>query len=476
MKLTHYIIVSLFMLFYLPNINAQKVLNLRECIKIAQENSLSIKKGLLSERSSDIDLKYTKQQLLPSLNANSSLSYNIGRRIDPTTNSYLSQSFMSQGINLNTGIVLYNGGKLRNSIKKAILDKKASKEDIAQMKRDIALLVTNTYLSILYAQENLQNAEKQYKSTQEQLSKEKKLIAAGLKPKSSALNIEAQLYADEQKVVEGKNNIERYYLELKSLLLLGDSERVEIKTPTINITDQADIDELALTQIYTSALQHYPAYTAADLRVKSSELQREIAKSSFYPVLSFGGGLSTNYANKALEVVGYNQSIREETFLINNTEVPVGIPYQIPITKRQEYFNQLKNNLGFGMAIQVSIPIYNKYSAKANLQKTIINIENQKIAKEQIAQDMKTKIQLAYSESKSAKSQYLAAKKAYEAQKAAFDNAKVQYELGSLSSYDFINAKLMYDKSGNSLLLSKYQYIFKAKILDFYLGENLDFK
>lgn len=474
MKAILYIIVSFFMLS-ISDINAQKVLTLKECIKIAQENSLRIKKGLLSKRASDIDLKYMKQQLMPSLNANSSLSYNIGRRIDPTTNSYLSQTFLSQGINLNTGIVLYNGGKLRNSIKKAILDKDASGEDVAQMKRDLALLVTNIYLSILYAQENLQNAEKQYISTQEQLNKEKKLIAAGLKPKSSALNVEAQLYADEQKVVEGKNNIERYYLELKSLLLLGDSERIEIKTPAINITEHSDVDELSLAQFYISALQHYPAYSAAELRLKSSELQRKIAKSSFYPVLSIGGGLSTNYADKALEIIGYNQGIREETFLIDNTEVPVGIPYQIPITQKQEYFNQLKNNLGFGMAIQVSIPIYNKYVAKANLQKAIINIENQRIAKEQIAQDLKSKIQLAYSESKAAKSQYLAAKKAFEAQKAAFNNAKVQYELGTLGSYDLINAKLMYDKAENSLLLSKYQYIFKVKILDFYLGKNLDF-
>ncbi len=476
MKLIPYIISSVFTLLYISNISAQKVLTLKECIDIAQENSLSIKKGLLSERASDIDLRYTKQQLLPSLNANSSLSYNIGRRIDPTTNSYLSQSFVSQGINLNTGIVLYNGGKLRNSIKKAVFDKNASKEDIAQMKRNIALLVTNTYLSILYAQENLQNAEEQYKSTKEQLKKEKKLIAAGLKPPSSVLNIEAQLYADEQKIVEGKNNVEKFYLELRNLLLLGDAERIEIKTPAINIAEHSDIDELSLAQIYTSALQHYPAYSAADLRLKSSETQRKIAKSSFYPLLSFGGGLSTNYANKALEIIGYNQGIREETFLINNTEVPVGIPYQIPITQKQEYFNQLKNNLGFGMAIQVSIPIYNKYAAKANLQKAIINIENQRIAKEQIAQDLKSKIQLAYSESKAAKSQYLAAKKAFEAQKAAFDNAKVQYELGALGSYDLINAKLMYDKAENSLLLSKYQYIFKTKILDFYSGENLDFK
>ncbi len=470
-------LVYVFALIILSGIEAkaQRVLSLEQCIKIAQNNSLDIKKGVLAKEGASINLKFSKQQLLPSLNANSSLSYNVGRRIDPTTNSYLSQSFISQGINLNSGITLYNGGRLRKNIKKAIFDKNASEEDIEQMRRDIALLVTNTYLSILFAQESLKNLENQYKSTKEQLVKLNKLIDAGLKPKSASLSMEAQLLSDEQKLVAGNNELERNYLNLKNLLLLEDSERVEIKTPIIDMNDNGDNIALSLSELYVSALQHYPGYSAAEYRLKSSLLQRDIAKASFLPSVSLGGGLSTNYANRALEVTGYDQKIRESIFIINNQEVNVGIPFSEPITRKQIYVDQLKNNLGFGMALQVNIPIYNKYSSRAGLDRAKISIENQKIAKEQIAQNIKSKIQLAFADSKAAKSQYLASKKAFEAQKAAFDNAKLQYDVGGLGSYDLINAKLLFEKAQNSLLLSKYQYIFKSKILDYYLGENLSF-
>lgn len=455
---------------------AQSELTLEDCIKIAHTNSLDIKKGMLSERGADINLKFAKHQLFPSLNSSSSLSYNVGRRIDPTTNSYISQSFISQGINLNTGVTLYNGGKLRNSIRKAILDKNASKEDVQQMKRDIALLVTNTYLSILYAQENLKNSKKQYESTDKRLKKLQKMIDAGLKPKSAALNIEAQLLSEEQKVVVSKNEVIRSYLDLKSILMINDSDDIIIKTPFIDLPIDKEVKVISLNELYSAALQHYPRYSAAKIRLKSGRIEEKIAKATFLPRLSLGGGVSTNYADQALEVVGYNKRVRENIFIINNVEVPVGIPYAEPITKKQGYFNQLESNLGFGMALKVNIPIYNNYMAKSSLQRAKINTENLEISKKLIEQNIKSKIQLAFSDSQAAKSQYIAAKKAFDAQKAAFDNAKLQYDVGVIGSYDLINAKLLYEKSENSLLLAKYQYVFKSKILDFYLGENLSFK
>jgi len=475
MKTLKFISIFLFLLVLLNNSVAQEYLTLEECIAIAQENSLEIKKTILSEKSAEISLKQAKQQMLPSLNASSSLSYNVGRRIDPTTNSYLSQSFLSQAINLNSGVILYNGNKLRNGIKKAKYDIEASKEDLSQIKRDVSLHVANTYLSILFAEENLDNSKNQYNSTNEQLSKIKKLIDVGMQPSSASLNLEAQLLSDKQKIITSENEIEKLYLNLKNILLLDDSKRIKVVVPKIDFENENDFDLLSISEIHSSALQHYPAYSAAKYRVESKMLQERISKASILPSVSFGGGLSTNYADKAKEVVGYNNKIRESIFIINNQEVNVGVPYIEPITSNQKYGSQIENNLGFGVALQVSIPIYNNYSAKGMIQRAKLDLESSKISQEQVEQGLKTKVQLALAEAKGAKAQYFASKKAFDAQKAAFKNAKLQNEVGAIGSYDFLNAKLMFERSQTSLLISKYQYIFKTIILDFYLGKNISF-
>lgn len=452
----------------------QTVLSLEECIQIAQENSLTIKKANLLEKEALINEKFAKQQMLPSLNANSSLSYNIGRRIDPTTNSYLSQSFLSQGINLNSGVVLYNGNSLRNRIKMALMDKKATIEDISQMKRDVALMVTNIYLSILYAQENLENSKSQYQSSKEQLDKMKKMVEVGAQPFSATLNLEAQLLADEQRVITGQNEVEKSYLDLKNILL-KDSEEIKIRIPDIDVAGLSKSTLYSINELYIASLKHNPGFTAAEFRVESAKLQKNISKASLLPSISMGGGLSTNFADKAQEIIGFEDDLVNQTFIIGGENIDVGIQTQVPITQNQSYIDQIKNNWGIGLAMQISIPIYNNYSVKANIQRSKLGIESAQISKDQLVQDIKSNIQKALSDSKAASSQYFASKKTFDAQKAAFDNAKKQYDIGMLGSYDYLNAKLLFEQSQNNLLISKYQYIFRTKILDFYIGENLSF-
>lgn len=82
---------------------------MEECIKIAQNNNLEIRQSHLNEKDASIEKICANHQIYPSLNTNSILSYNIGRGIDPITNSYLSQTFLAQGLNLNTEMVLFSG-------------------------------------------------------------------------------------------------------------------------------------------------------------------------------------------------------------------------------------------------------------------------------------------------------------------------------------------------------------------------------
>ncbi|HHH55185.1 MAG TPA: TolC family protein, partial [Bacteroidetes bacterium] len=105
-----------------------------------------------------------------------------------------------------------------------------------------------------------------------------------------------------------------------------------------------------------------------------------------------------------------------------------------------------------------------------------LNIESAKISRERVVQDVKTNIQTALSEQKSAKQQYLASQKTFEARKRAFENSTKQYNAGTIGTYEYLNSKTLYEQAQNTLVISKYQYLFRTKILEFYLGENLSFK
>lgn len=473
MKIYSLIVISL--IIFIQNANSQKLLDLKECIKIGQQNSIAIKQALLSEKDAQIGVKYSKSSLLPNLEGSSNLSYNIGRRVNPTTNTYISESFLSQSYSLSSGMLLFNGKKLRNNISKALTDKKMSEENTNQIERDIALLVTNYYLLILYAEENLINSENQFNSTKEQLERTLKLVNAGSKPQSASLNLEAQLLSDEQKKISRQNELDKAYLDLKNLLQINENDNIKIQHPDINSMFNSKNTVYSLSELIQKSMQHQPEMKVAEYRIQSAEIARKISTASLYPTLGLYGGLSTDYVNKAIEVTGYNKTYSYTDFMINNQVINVGVPVEIPITKSKSYYDQIKNNIGFGAALQLRVPIYDNYSTGYNIQKSKLNIESAKLQKEQTVQDIKAKIQTALADYKAAKAQYEAADKSLAAQKNAFEATKIQYEIGAAGIYDFLNAKNLFEQTQNTLLLTKYDLVFKTKILDFYLGENLDF-
>jgi len=460
MKLFLFFISALLLLGL--DLNAQTIMSLEDCIQMAQKNSISVKQSYLNNADAVILEKYSKQQLLPSLNSSTDISYNLGRSIDPTTNDFLTESFTSQRYSINSMLTLYNGNKLRNSIKQAMMNRKATEQDIEQMKRDIALLVANTYLSILYAKE--------------QLDKMNKLIDAGLQAPTASLNLEAQLLSDDQLVISRKNDLDKFYLDLKNILLLDDSVKLQIEIPKIDFNKLAEPEFKQLNELYNASLQHYPAFSAAEYRIKSAEYQNKIAEAALLPSVNFYAGLSTNYADRAKKIIGKNEVINNQTIIFNGEEVSIGFPVSVPVFGTYKYFDQLKDNAGLGLALQVRIPIYNKYATRAQVQRSKLNIESAKLSREKVLQDVKSNIQASLADAKAARLQYLAAKKAYDAQKAAFGNAKTQFDIGTLGTYDYLKAKSMYEQSENTLLISKYTYLFKTKILEFYLGENLSFE
>ena len=60
------------------------------------------------------------------------------------------------------------------------------------------------------------------------------------------------------------------------------------------------------------------------------------------------------------------------------------------------------------------------------------------------------------------------------ARQLSFDNAKERYNIGALNSLDLEQNRTQLVNSQSSLIQAKYDFIFKSKVLDFYLGKPLN--
>jgi outer membrane protein len=451
---------------------SQEVWGIEKCISYAIEKSLQIETSLNNLENSELDLNLAKHSRYPNLSASSNVGWNFGRTIDPTRNEFITETFFNNGFGLNTGMTLYNSNKINNRISQASTNNKASLKDVEQTKRDIALNVSSIYLNILFAKENLKNAENQFVLSNEQLIQLKKQIAVGNLPENDVMDIEAQLAMNEQSIVEAKNNLNINFLNLKQLLRLDPDYDLDIKAPEL-LMFETDPDVLTFNEVYESALKNQAGIHASELRLQSANLGEKIAKADYFPVLSVGGSTRTNYSNKGFSVSGFKDVTSYQDLIINNQEVQVGFKQSVPTFVETPYFDQFKSNLSYAVGFSLSIPIYNNNIVRSGVQRAKLNIKNAKLNNIQLKENLKITIGQALSDARAAKARYQASAKSSKAQENLYRNAVKRFEIGNLNTFELTRIKTQMETQSVNELISKYEYFFRTKILDFYLGKQI---
>ncbi len=462
-----------FALLSVISISAQETWTLEKCVQYALDNNITIEQLKMSARMTELSTDDAIHARYPNLNGGVGFNANFGRTIDPVTNAFSTEAFFSNNISLQSGILLYNGGRLKNAIRQAEINQKAAGYDISQTQRDISLLVANAYLSVLFAQENQKITANQNELTKQQLAQLEKLISAGSVPANDRLTLEAQIATNEQNMISNENAIATAILNLKQLLRLDVDTEISVETPATDIPISTDVDVLSFSDVYKSALTTQPNIKAATLDLQSAEVGLEIAESALKPSLSAFGSLGTTYSNRGIKVNGTELQYQDVNILFNNVPTTIGIEQSIPLIEDNPYLSQLNDNLSIGAGVSLNVPIYNNHINKNNVERARLNIANVALTNEQLKDNLKVNVQQALSDARAAKKQLAAAKKSVEATQAAYANAEKRYNLGSINTYDYVTSKNQLDIAQVNLIIARFDYIFKSKVIDFYMGYPL---
>jgi len=459
---------------------------LQECIDYALENNLDVKRSRLNLESSDITLEQSKLDMLPSVNANGSYGYSWGRSIDPTTNLFVeNQRIASSNASLNANVTLFNAFRMQNTIKQNKLSFEANQESLEASKNTVIFNVISLYTNVLFTKELFENAKKQLNSTQEQVNRTERMVEAGSLPKSNLLDLLAQKATNEVNVVSTENNYQLAKIQLKQALQLPPDSQVEIVVPELEVEVEPSIDQSAY-EIYQIALNEMPQVKSAELNQESAEVGVKVAKSGLYPTLSLSGGLNTRYSDAA-DVERFVRDGGDPTIIQNpqigfvqgtNTPVLSTQSQEIPsgeIVDGYPFRDQIDDNLSKFISLNLSIPIFNGFSARANIQRAVITEDQAKINSQDAKYQLWQTIEQAYYDVLAASKSYNASLRQVEAREESFRVTQKRYDLGAVNFTDYQIAENDLFQAQSDLLRAKYDYIFKLKILDFYQGKPLDF-
>jgi len=453
---------------------AQNTWTLEKCIQYAQQNNLSTMQAQYNIQDAQLLEKLNRFSRLPNVSARTSAGYQFGRTIDPTTNTFNNEGIGFNSFSVDAGVALYDGNRINNSIKQSKIDLEAARLDAQATSNDIALNIAAAYLSILLAEEQLQNAQTRLKLSNEQLEQTDKLIRAGSLPPNDRLDFIAQIALDEQAIVDAQNQVAIGYLNLKQLMEVDPNEEIAIVRPEgIDIPGGADPSAFRLDEVYTSALQTQPQIRAADLRLESAQLGEDIARASMLPTLSLFGSLNTNYSSAAqAPIFGLVRS--KQTVFIENMPVEIEFENEAPVDFQQvSYTDQINENFGQTVGASLSIPIYSNHRNRIQMERARIIALNTEVANRQQRQQLKADVQRAIADARAARESYNAAHRSVDAAQAAFDNAEKRFELGAINTLEYTTARNNLDRARVDLIRAKYQFIFNLKTVDFYLGRPI---
>jgi len=480
-----YLIVSFLTLFAVSKMEAQadETWSVEECIEYAIEHSLAVELAQVNLEGTEVNLKQARHARWPSLNASSRGGINLGRVINPSTNTFETDDSYFNSFGASSSVPLFAGMQINNSIKQAQINEEASIEDLKQTRVDLAFRVSTAFLDVLFAQENLRNADAKLELSEAQLEQVDKLIAAGSRPENERYDILAQISLDEQDVVRFRNEIVRTELVLKQLMRLEPNYPLALDRPDFAQDLLGRIDTYSFDVIYEKALETQPQIRAQQLRIQSAEINEKITKGQYWPTVSLSGSVGTNWTNLDKFPTGFTPAIQSTDVTVQGDIFPD--PVDVTISQEFEqptefdvtpYGTQLDNNFGYGFGLNLNIPIYNNYQTKASVDRAKLGILREINTDEQIKQNLKTEIQNALASAQAARESYEASRAALEAAEIAYQNSEKRFDLGAINSYDLINARNRLDQSRVNLTISRFDYVFRILVIEYYLGSGLKYE
>lgn len=452
---------------------AQERWDLERCIRHAQENNLQLKQSKVNEDIARNQLSQAKADFFPTLNADLQYGVNFGRSIDPTTYEFVNQQIQTSSLSAASGMTLFSGLNKMNTLKQSKFDVLASQYTSEDIANNIALDVTSSFLQILLNNEAMKTAGERLNLSSEQVDHTKKLVDAGALPEGNLLDVLAQQATDSFTYVVAKNGVELSKLTLAILLQLENPESFDVDIPDITVGAPAILREKSAANVYTTALGNQASVRSASYSMLSSEKRLQATRGLYYPNLSFYYNLRTNHSSVA-------KTLTEKIDVLN---IPIGYVqgsldtvraiYENPVYEDAPFLGQYSDNLNHTLGFGLTVPIFNGLKTRMAVQNMQLQMLKTQYAYKAVQDELRSEVYIAYADAKAAYQKYLAAQNSVTALQKSFDYVTRKFNLGAATTLEYSTSSNNLLAAQSELIRSKYDYIFKLKVLDYYLGNPI---
>ncbi|GGG94490.1 transporter [Parapedobacter pyrenivorans] len=434
---------------YIGRATAQEQITILEAVERAITNNLQVKQAEFQYALSDQDLLLSRMTFYPSVNGAISGSKNWGLSFNTDVGQLTTESANNVNGGISADVSLFQGFSRVHQVAANRHQLMANASNIDKVKNDLALSVATKYLECLTNMDLLTASQQQLALSEEQLAVAQANFEVGNNTLADLSQAKSQVATDELNVTTAENAYDLAILDLKQLMEMQPSVSIELVKPQVADFENTEVVYSA-EQVYQQAMTAYPDIKVAQEQSLMAERNIAVARGNYYPSLSLGGNLGTNYSS--------------------------AIPDIELATPTMRFGKQIRRNFAQSVGITLSIPIFNGLQTRVNVSRAKINYQNA-LTNEQLAKNNLNKIiNQAVLDLRAAEKRYYSTETAFASANDAFEVLSQRFEVGLANSVELFTAQTTRNKAEFDHIQARYNLIFRSKVIDFYLGNEINFE
>ncbi|WP_295812134.1 TolC family protein [uncultured Apibacter sp.] len=436
--------------FIVGFVSAQKVWSFNDCLSYARENNLQVLASKLNEQVQESNLKIAKKEKLPDLKGTITNGITFGPLatqkvhqdgMDFNIDSYYKYTEGYQNnLALESSILLYNNRRLRLTEEKNSFLVQQNHYTTEKIKNDISLQLVGNYLTVLLNKELLGVQANSMDTQKQDKDRNEKLFKAGSIPLSTLYESRSNLANAKQTYENAKIEVDRSLMVL-AMLLQKDYRDFQIED--VKVSDDIGMPLINMDDVINYAFNNQPVIKSAEIAVESAKKDIDIAKTEFYPSITGGYKVSTFYQ----DYFDRSSKSLDDQWYDNHSQM---------------------------LSVGLNIPIFSKGTNKIKVQQSRINQLIQENQLDQEKLNLKQNIQTSYFDVNSAFQTFNSAKELVSSTELSYEFAQKSFAAGKINIYDLNTARNNYYNALSQMLQAKYSFLFRLKILDFYIGKPLE--
>lgn len=410
-------------------------INFDEAIQIALERNTSLQRAENSAELAEISVQAERMQFYPNLRFSLGSSQSYGRTFSMDEGRILNTSNQSLNAGIQSSVTIFDGFGNVSSLRQARLSLEATGHDLARARQTVVVTVIQNYLAMIEAQEQLLVQRENLQAQERQESEVQAYVNAGARSIADLYQQQASVAQARAAVVQAESTYELSQVDLIQTLQLDPTGVYDFEIPELGEA-LPESESYDLESLLEQAFAGRPDLQATEIRLSAAEQGIRAARAASLPTLSLSGSYNTGYAS----------------------------------TSPFNFLDQLDQRRGGSLSLNLSVPLFDRFSTRQSTQRAQIEVENARLDLEQQRQDVALQVRRAFLDFRAAQEQLRATEAQLQAAELALEATQSRYQVGSASLLELTQARASQVNAASQLVRARYSALFQERLIAYYLG------